>query len=154
MANAELKTIEPIAVVGIEHKGAYDQIGAKFGEIFGMAGPGGWPIQGSLGIYFNDPSQTPVEDLRSKACIIVPEGFDPGVPGVEAFEVAGGQYVVYRHMGSYAGLGDSWMKVYSEEIPRLKMDDNGPPFEVYVNNCNEVPEDELITDIYVPVKAL
>lgn len=149
---AELRTLEPIHVVGIDHVGAYTGIGAKFGTLFGMAGSQGWPIQGALGIYYNDPQEVPESELRSTACAIVPEGFDPGAEGVRAFDICGGEYAVLRHVGPYAGLADAWMKMYSEELPRLERDDAGPPFEVYRNSPMEVPEAQLITDIHVPVK--
>jgi AraC family transcriptional regulator len=152
--DAELKTLDPISVVGMDHVGSYAGIGEKFGALFGMAMSQGWPIQGTLGIYFSDPREVPEAELRSTACVVVPAGFDPGAEGVRTFVVEGGEYAVLRHVGSYTGLGDAWMRMYSEELPRLGRDDCGPPYEIYRNSPMEVPEDQLITDIHVPVKAL
>jgi AraC family transcriptional regulator len=150
--DAELKTLSPVAVVGLDHEGPYTGIGEKFGTLFGMATQGGWPIQGALGIYYNDPREVPENELRSTACIIVPEGFDPGVDGVRSFTIEGGEYAVLKHVGPYAGLGDSWNKMYAEELPRLDRTDRGAPYEIYRNSPMDVPEDQLVTEIHVPVK--
>ncbi len=118
-----------------------------------MAGQLGWPMSGMLGIYYDDPRQVPEEELRSKACAIVTEGFDPKVEGVEAFTIPGGQHAVHRHLGSYSKLGDAWMALYSEELPAFDMDDNGSPFEIYRNTPMDTAEDDLVTDLHVPVKS-
>ena len=150
--SVEIKEIDPIPVVGMKHKGPYDGIGDTFGKIFQKAGAAGWPMQGCLGVYFDDPMEVPEDQLRSAACIITPEGFEPADESVEAFSVDGGRYAVMRHVGTYEKLPDAWMKFYGEELPKLGMDDAGPPFELYVNDPNTTPVEELITDLHIPVQ--
>ncbi|MCH7945849.1 MAG: GyrI-like domain-containing protein [Armatimonadetes bacterium] len=148
----EIRDIEPIHVVGMKHSGPYHGIGDTFEKILGKADAAGWPMQGCLGIYYDDPTEVAEEELRSAACIITPEGFDPDDKAVEAFSVDGGKYAVMRHVGPYEKLPDAWMKFYSEELPKLGMDDAGPPYERYVNHPDTTPAEELITDLHIPVK--
>lgn len=149
---AELKTLEPIAVIGIDHRGPYNTIGGVYGRLGQLAGQHGWPVQGSLGIFYDDPREVPESELRSTACMIVPEGFEAGVAGIRSFSVEGGQYAVLRHVGPYEALGDKWMQMYAEELPKLGVQDAGPPFEVYVSHPAEGSAEPPVTDIHVPVK--
>ncbi len=58
-----------------------------------------------------------------------------------------------RHTGAYKHLGNAWSTMYgmhrAKEIKPIK---KIHPFELYVNNPNEVSEKELITDICFAVK--
>lgn len=150
--SAELKQMEPISVVGIEHIGPYHEIGRAFDRLFGMAMQSNWPISGSLGIYYDDPREVPEQKLRSMACLIVPDVFEPTGTEVKKFVIDGGEYAVLRHVGPYSELGDTWMKFYSQELPELGMDDAGPPFERYVTNPMETKPEDTITDLCIPVK--
>lgn len=150
--SAELRILEPISVVGIDHIGPYHEIGGTFGRICGMAGQLGWPMRGALAIYYDDPRETPPESLRSAACVVVPAGFDPGTEGVRAFSIEGGSHAVLRYVGPYDKLGDVWARLYSEELPALGMDDAGAPFEIYVSHPEEGSGEQPVTDLCVPVK--
>jgi effector-binding domain-containing protein len=65
------------------------------------------------------------------------------------------EYKVFtlRHTGDYAHLGNAWTTLYTmqrnKEIACLG---KAHPFEVYVNNPNEVEPSELVTDLMFPVK--
>ncbi len=53
-----------------------------------------------------------------------------------------------RHVGSYDHLGNAWSTLYSmERNKELKCKKGIHPFEIYVNNPQEVAPKELITDI-------
>lgn len=143
-------------VIAISHKGPYYEIGQSFRRIFGWAGPNRVPIMGSIGIYYDDPGVTPPEELRSDACIVVPEGYTlpaDADPDIRVDTVGGGLHAITTHKGSYSGLSDSWAQFLGQAIPaKGKTIAYGPSFEVYVNDCSEVPESELITDLYQPVE--
>lgn len=59
-----------------------------------------------------------------------------------------------RHTGPYSGLANAWSTLYSmQRNKEFKVNKAISPFEVYVNTPGEVAEEELITEIYFPVKA-
>jgi effector-binding domain-containing protein len=58
------------------------------------------------------------------------------------------------HAGPYRHLGNAWSLVMAEAKERkLKIQKSQPPFEKYLNNPAEVDENDLITEIYLPIKA-
>jgi effector-binding domain-containing protein len=58
------------------------------------------------------------------------------------------------HAGPYRHLGNAWSLIMAEAKERkLKIQKSQPPFEKYLNNPAEVDENDLITEIYLPIKA-
>ncbi|MEM6737723.1 MAG: SRPBCC family protein [Bacteroidota bacterium] len=60
---------------------------------------------------------------------------------------------VLKHIGKYQHLGNAWSTLYTmmrnKEIKHNKKVD---PFECYINDPQQTEENELITDLYIPVK--
>ena len=60
---------------------------------------------------------------------------------------------VLRHVGRYQHLGNAWGTLYSmHRNKELKVKRKVHPFEVYRNDPSKTPENELITDIFFPLK--
>lgn len=144
----------PIQVAMIRHQGSYDQIGPKFEQLWGWVESNNIPAKRSIGIYWDNPDFVPVDQLRSAACAEVPIGSNVGSlgPGIEMGQIPGGNYVTSRHVGPYSGLGAAWGQLvdYIEKYLKKTISDN-PAFEVYVNDPSDTPEDQLITELYMPV---
>lgn len=82
------------------------------------------------------------EGLQGKE---MPEGFISGeIPSQKMFRI--------RHKGSYKFLGNAW-SMGMMYLQSKKIKQNGHPFEFYVNNPQETKEEDLLTDIYYPVKG-
>jgi predicted transcriptional regulator YdeE len=65
--------------------------------------------------------------------------------------IKSGRMLKITHNGSYKFLGNAWtMGMMIMRSQKLKK--SAPPFEYYHNNPQDTPEDDLITDIYFPVK--
>ncbi len=148
----ETQTIEPKTLVVRHHVGPYDTIGGAFQAL--MPHAFSLPtLPGPIAIYFDDPSQVPSDQLRSAAGVelsAVPENL---TDGLDLLEVPGGKYVVGKYVGPYSGLGDAWNRFMGQDMP----DNNfiaaeGLCFERYLNMPGEVPESELVTEIWVPLK--
>jgi len=59
------------------------------------------------------------------------------------------------HAGPYRHLGNAWSVIMAEAKARkLKVLKSQIPFERYLNDPSEVDEDDLITEIYLPIKRL
>lgn len=57
------------------------------------------------------------------------------------------------HVGDYAHLGNAWALLMGEARHRkLKTHRSQAPFEVYLNDPNETAPDELITELYLPLR--
>ena len=141
--------------VGIKTSCSIDEVGARMEADFGkhrtyMEGKELADVQ-IASIYHK--WDIPKNKVSYTACAImkeaasdVPDGFVTGtIPQVSCY--------VMRHVGRYQHLGNAWSTLYAmhrnKEFKPLK---GVHPFELYLNNPQETPENELITDIYFPVK--
>lgn len=67
-------------------------------------------------------------------------------------EIAGGMYAVFTHQGSYARLPDLYKTIHEQWLPHSRYIQKHPlSFEVYLNTPDEVAEEELVTEIYIPI---
>lgn len=113
------------------------------------------PVQKSrtFGIAYHDPNSTEPEQFRFDICgevwAEVPENPHGVVNGV----IPGGRCAMVRHLGSHDRIGDSVYPLYRQWLP-----DSGeelrdfPLFFRYLNLFPEVPEHELVTEIYLPLR--
>ena len=151
----EIKDMPELRVGTVRHIGPYNLIYRGFERLGAIVGPAGLlrdPSQTMmLAIYHDDPECTPLEKLRSDAGLTVPDG-TPLPDGLEEQRIAGGRYASTVHEGPYARLGDTWARFMGEWLPasgrRLGA---GPSYEVYQNTPENVPEEELRTELYVPL---
>ena len=81
------------------------------------------------------------------ACVVVESGFTSDAERVKATVIDRGQYAVLQHIGPYEGLPDAWIKMFTQELPNLKMRDCGAPFELYVNSPADTKPEDLITEL-------
>jgi AraC family transcriptional regulator len=141
--------LEPIRLVAVSHSGAYNTIGKAFDQLMGICKANGIPFAETIGVYHDDPNETPEAELRAHAGMKISD--DQVLPeGCEEFIIPGGLYVKTLHKGSYSGLWPAWQKFMTEGIESTGKDyDIGKcDFEVYLNDCSEVPEEELLTELY------
>lgn len=151
-----VKTLEPMRLISFRHIGPYHEIGPVFGRLYQWATANGAPLGMAVGIWHDDPGSTPPHELRSDACIVVPESYTP--PDVEGApklaHIAGGRYAMATHIGSYEGLGDAWQRFIGQAIPAAGYETiDAPDFEMYMNDCEKVPVEEVRTDLYAPIKG-
>jgi AraC family transcriptional regulator len=148
-----LETIPPRRVAFIRHVGPYETAQPVFGRLLCWAGRRGLFGPGTLvmGVCPDDPSVTPPDKIRFDCCVIVDAPVTPeGEIGVQT--VAGGDYAVVRHRGPYSRLGDTYGWLYGVWLPTSGREPgNAPPFEVYLNAPGETPDEDLLTDVYVPL---
>lgn len=58
------------------------------------------------------------------------------------------------HVGSYKHLGNAWATVMHDlQHFKHKLDKRNPAIEVYINDPETTPAAELITEIYLPIRA-
>lgn len=151
--NATIKTYAAGRYLAVRHLGPYHEIGATFAKAFELAiGNGLYPTGAAKAFYYDDPSITPPSELRADASIPVSDDSEKLIEGAHYLDVPELECLVVLHKGSYRGLGDAWLGAYQSALPgsnRIPADH--PPFESYLNDCSKVPEEELLTEICIPL---
>jgi len=153
--NVEIKQLKPMRVAFMRHVGPYGEVGKTWEQFLIIMGKDGY-LAGNpmmLGIGHDDPAVTPPAKIRYDACLTVGEDFAPsGDIGVQT--VAGGEYAMTTHTGSYNELGRTYAEFLGQWLPRSGHElRNAPCFEVYINHPQSTPAEELLTDIYAPLEA-
>ena len=110
------------------------------------------PSTRSFAIYYDNPSATPRDTLRSDACFTVAEGWSPS-RRLELREIRGGRYAVTLHVGPYAELAHAykwlygtWLAQSGEELADAAI------VEEYLNDARTVPPNDLRTEIWLPLR--
>ena len=71
--------------------------------------------------------------------------------GVRLGATYGGAVIRVRHVGSYRNLSATHRKI-AAYLAALGIERNGDPWESYVSDPGNVPEEELLTYVYYPIK--
>lgn len=157
----EIKSVPTLRLFCMRVVGPYSLIGDRFPILAQKVEEEQIPAQGWLAPFYDDPSTTPAEQLRSDVAVLVPLDWDGNVGSnpepvdgefhIKAFPAT--DYVVGTHIGPYEHLPAAWQEFMSE-IPRFqrKLSPIGC-FEMYMNHPGMVPPEELWTDLYFAVEA-
>ncbi|HLG55046.1 MAG TPA: AraC family transcriptional regulator [Vicinamibacterales bacterium] len=151
---ATTRELPGITVAALAHRGDYQTIPGTFVRLATMAGPLRMfrPETRSFGIYYDDPAATPVEALRSEACMTVPDDWTPS-GDLERREIRGGRYAVALHVGPYAELGHVYTWLYGTWLAQSGEEAaDAPCIEEYLNDARTVPAAELRTEIWLPLR--
>lgn len=138
----------------LRHVGPYDRIHEAFDELHGIAvraGLDGLAGVRLLALYHDDPETTPSAELRSDAAVAVPEGA-PVPEGLAEQRSPAGRYAMTIHVGPYERIGETWARLKGQWLPASgERMGKGPSYEIYRNTPAEVPKEQLVTEIYVPL---
>jgi AraC family transcriptional regulator len=104
-----------------------------------------------LALYHDDPEVTPEAELRSDAALVIPEN-KPVPTGLIEQRVAAGRYAFTTHVGPYEQLGDVWARFMGQWLPQCgERIGTGASFELYRNDPMDVPKEQLVTELYIPL---
>lgn len=153
--NVEIKEKPALRVATVRHVGSYMRISEAFqrlGQIAQGAGLFAHTGAAMLAIYHDDAASTPEDQLRSDAGIVVPENLELPASLGEA-RLPAGRYACTLHVGPYDRLGEVWQYLFREWIPQHRLRVKGAGFELYLNMPGSVPNEQLRTEVCVPVSA-
>ena len=72
-------------------------------------------------------------------------------PKVKTLDV--GECAVITHKGPYADLMSTYQNLFGAWLPNSDREfREGPCFEVYLNSPQDTAPEDLLTDVYVPLK--
>jgi AraC family transcriptional regulator len=151
---ATIRTVTSIRVAALAHSGDYMTIGHTFERLSAMAAAQGLlgPTSRFFGIYFDDPSATPRDSLRSEACVALPHGLSLS-GDLQVREIRGGRYAVTLHVGPYAELERPYRWLYGTWLAQSGEEAaDAPCVEEYLNDARTIPPTELKTEIWLPLR--
>ena len=163
MASQELKTMEVkivdfphTQVAMLQHRGSPALVNDSAATFIAWRKRTGLsPVSESqtFGIAWDDPATTSAEAFRFDICGSVTTAIPENDFGVINGEIAGGRYAVGRHSGSLDNLSQTVWAMFRDWLPgsgeTLR---DAPVFFHYLNFINDVPEHQLQTDIYLPLR--
>jgi AraC family transcriptional regulator len=113
------------------------------------------PVQSSrtFGVAYDDPESTEPELFRFDICGELSEQVPENPQGVVNGVIPGGRCALIRHFGSHDRIGDSVYPLYRAWLPESGEElRDFPLFFRYLNLMPDVPEHELVTEIYLPLR--
>lgn len=158
MFNVTIRDSAPVRLLAYRHQGDYLEIGSVFDRLFTWAGPRGLmdPKTRGIGIYYSDTTSEPPAEWRSDASIsVAPEAIPPDeINAPRLIDLAGGRHAVLRHKGPYAELHHAYTWLFGQWLPGSgEVPADRPVFEEYLNNPRDVPPQEWLTEINLPLVA-
>jgi len=153
---AQVKELPERVVARVEHIGPYNQIGKAFERVFQWAGPKGliqFPKTAAIAVYHCDAKKVDESELRSSACLTVPEG-TKAEGDVQVTTIPGGLFAVAHAEIDASEFGEAWDKLVGEWMPEngYAPDESRLCYELYLNDHEQHPEKKFIVDICEPVR--
>jgi len=157
----EVKDLPEMHIAYVRHIGPYkgdvELFGRLFNKLMGWAGPRGllrFPETKLLTLYYDNPDITEESKLRTDVCVTVPP--DTGVSGeIGKATIPAGKYAVAHFEIRTDQYSDAWEAVYGGWLPESGYQpEDGPCYELYLNDPKTHPEGKQIVDICFPVKPL
>ena len=151
-----VKKTEPRTVAFVAMKGPYTKIPEAFPKLFGwlIREKGYIPAGPPIGVYFNAPGEVPGEEplweiqcpVGGDVAPIGPDERGLGVKRVEGVEVASTVYKgPYDQVAATYEALVGWITGNGYEIA-------GAVEEIYLNEPDKTPPEELLTELRLPVR--
>ena len=153
--SVSIKNLNPIKTIAISHIGDYSGIGGAFEKIAAWAEANNlWAaVPKMAGVYHDDPMHTPVEKLRSKACLENISGIEPE-EGMQHYEITGGKYFVMQVEVIMSEYGEAWQKAYAAFNEKGYEYDLRDHYELYISCAGNTQDTDApwIVDMCIPTK--
>lgn len=123
-----------------------------FSQLFQSVGALMIDIKHCVAIY---PDEVEVgKPARFDAGVVFADGQTPPAPAGLAYQtLAGGRWAVFRHVGPYDTLWQTWQAAYRDWLPTSgETLRDTVPFEDYVDDASKVAPEQLRTDILIPIQ--
>tara|TARA_R110000751_G_scaffold15290_7_gene49640 strand:+ start:31643 stop:32569 length:927 start_codon:yes stop_codon:yes gene_type:complete len=142
-------------VAALEHHGEPHKVMetvAKFIQWRKENGPSP-KVSDTYNILYDDPANVAPEEYRFDVCASIQSPLQANTYSVVEKVIAGGRCAVLRHIGTDSGLGHSIHYLYSQWLQ--KSNESLRDFPCFIKRVTfypDVPEHEMIIDIYLPIK--
>lgn len=142
----------PLAV--LEHQGAPSKLGSTIRKFIQWRKENGLPPtkERTFNLLYNDPNEVDPNNYRFDVCCSFNGEIQTDEYGIIKKSIEAGKCAVVRHVGSDDTIGQkveylysSWLKEFDSRLRDF------PLFFERVSFFPEVPESEMITDVYLPI---
>ncbi|MBB1626202.1 GyrI-like domain-containing protein [Achromobacter sp. UMC71] len=126
----------------LPHQGCYQEIGPVFERAMALATERGLAGKNALGygVYFDDPEEVPVAELRAVVGMSVAPGADLG-DALQRFEIPAGQYAILDYSGPADEVINAYQWLFAEWLPASGREPaDFPLFEQYLHDAGTPPE--------------
>lgn len=159
----QIVMLSPVRVAALPHAGSFNAIGDSFQKLtawaFGRRHLGRHLSSEETrmyGIYYDDPESKPVHELRSDACISVPEGFSLSAEDApfHITQTSSGRCARMVFTGPYAELHTAYRWLYEVWLPTSgEQPGEQAPIEEYLNDPRMLPPAQWQTAICIPLAS-
>jgi AraC family transcriptional regulator len=143
-----------IMVVALRREGKpYTNLNATFGQVWLWAEATDKlkDLHGIYGVPLDDPASVPEGKLRYDACLAL--GVADAPEPFRVLRLPAGEYARLRHPGSYDGLETATQNIIGEWLLSSDREPaDFPAIHKFLNDPDQTPVDELMTDILLPLK--
>lgn len=149
-----IKQLDDILVAYVDHIGPYEECGQAWDTLCGSLAPEGL-LGGDakmIGVSYDDPDVVAPEKLRYQACVSIAEKFTTA-DEINFKTIAGGSYAMTTHIGAYENLKETYRQFFGQWLSQSDYEAADKPcIEIYLNDPESTEPEDLITDIYLPLK--
>ena len=152
--NVSLIEFKSTKVAALEHRKSPKKIDETIDEFIQWRKQFGYSPSNSkaFGIVYDDPDNVLPEDFRFDLCGEISSPVEKNTVGVIEKIIPKGRCAILRHHGSLENIGDTVRYLYSKWLPNSgETLRDFPCFFHYIKLASEVPENEQITDVYLPL---
>ena len=147
--------LKPQLVLGMRKRGHYEQIAIMLPKVCEFAVEKGAQIQGMPTFICHEitPEKVMQADAEGNADVEVAIPIATPIEGsgdIKSYELPGGKMAKIIHKGPYQECTPTYEKLF-EWIEKNGKKIIGPTREIYLNDPNEVPPEEILTEIYAPI---
>ncbi len=153
--NVEIVDFPETLIATLEHRGSPSLLGNTIQKFIewrkaNRLSPSKCKI---FNLVYHDPNITVPEDYRFDVCCSIEQKVEENAYGIVNKAIPAGKCAVVRHTGSDDSIGVSVHYLYSEWLQDSNFEVRDfPIFFERVSFFPEVPENELVTDIYLPIE--
>ncbi|HNW33440.1 MAG TPA: AraC family transcriptional regulator [Candidatus Ozemobacteraceae bacterium] len=144
----------PRTVASVRYIGPYKNCGKAWEALCNWAGQLGLigPDTQFIGLCYDDPDVTPADKIRYDACITLDRPVTPG-KGVTVQEIPGGAFAKTLHLGPMEKLSETYVKLCGKWLPQSGREmKHAPNLEIYLNDPDKTPPEELRIEIQLPLE--
>jgi AraC family transcriptional regulator len=149
----EMIELPRLRLAAIRHRGDYQLTSRAFERLMTVAATTGLstPATRTFGIFYDDPSAVPKTELRSAACITVPDDWEPAGELTEVC-IEAAPYARIVHTGPYTELKTAYDWLYQTWLPgSAEEPGDQPSIEEYLNDPRQVTARALETAVMMPL---
>lgn len=152
----EVVDAKPVAIAYAYGESPAEQAGPKLGELYGkvmkvVTAAGGKQVDAPMAITHEFNEETKFWKFDAAIPVDKADLAAPADGEVKVGQTYGGLAIKAVHKGPYAAMEPTYGKLMAYKAA-MGFEDNGNSWEHYVTDPGSTPEDDLITNIYWPVK--